>query len=143
MTGHVGIYPDPLVLLLPVHHVLVGHVVLVVAPDDVIYRSLVQHRHHPHTLHTLLNPHFLFDMYSNVVMRMSGLDSVFLVKGGQEVGGEEVSREHADALAAFRLYLGPLLIDEALHFGEVDQGVNIRDLDNAQLYLRHGGSLIL
>ena len=75
-------------------------------------------------------------------MRTSGFNSVFLVKGGQEVGGEEVPCEHADALTALSLYLGPLLIDEALHFGKVDQGVNIRDLDNAQLDLRHGGSLI-
>ena len=80
-------------------------------------------------------------MYNNVVMRMSGLNSVFLVKGGQEVGGEEVPCEHADALAPLGLYLGPLLIDEALHFWEVDQGVHIRDLDNAELDLRHDGSL--
>ena len=64
MTGHVGVDPDPLVLPLPVHHVRVGHVVLVVAPDDVIYRSLVQHRHHPNTLQYLFNNICVFKIQS-------------------------------------------------------------------------------
>ena len=49
---HVAVDPHPLVLPLPLHHVRVRHVVLVVPPDDVIYRSLVQHGHHPDALDT-------------------------------------------------------------------------------------------
>ena len=73
--------------------------------------------------------------------KISGFNITFLVKGGQEVGGEEVSCEHADAPPPLCLYLGPLLINETLHFWEVDQSVDIRDLDNAELDLRHDGSL--
>ena len=50
MTLHVRVYPDSLVFPLSLHHVLVRHVMLVVAPDKVVYWCLVQHRHHPHSL---------------------------------------------------------------------------------------------
>ena len=50
MALHVGVYPDSLVLPLSLHHVRVGHVMLVVAPDKVVYWCLVQHGHHAHPL---------------------------------------------------------------------------------------------
>ena len=67
MTGHVGVDPDPLVLPLPVHHVRVGHVVLVVAPDDVVDGGGVQNLHH----------------------------ALPFVKGGQQVRSQKVTGQNA------------------------------------------------
>ena len=53
MTLHVRVYPDSLVFLLSLHHVRVRHVMLVVAPDEVVDWCLVQHRHHPHPLQSI------------------------------------------------------------------------------------------
>ena len=72
---------------------------------------------------------------------VTGLNSEFLVKGGQEVGGQEVPCEQADAATTLGLHLGPLLLDEALHFGEIGQSVHIRDLDYSQLNPGHDGAL--
>ena len=81
MTCHVGVDPDPLVLLLPVHHVLVGHVVLMIAPDDVVYGCLVQHRHHPYTLHTRFNPSNFppFNLFSDNVLHFA-IRKIFWIK---------------------------------------------------------------
>ena len=67
VTLHVAVDPHSLVFLLPLHHISMVKVMLVVAPGQVVDGGLVQHGHH----------------------------SLPLVKGGEEVGSQEVTSQQA------------------------------------------------
>mmetsp|Transcript_1292 Transcript_1292/g.4053 ORF Transcript_1292/g.4053 Transcript_1292/m.4053 type:complete len:220 (+) Transcript_1292:1622-2281(+) len=110
VVSHVGVEP----LALPRTHVLahgaVVHVRLVVAPGEVVHRSLRQSLHHARAL----------------------------VHGREEVGREEVPREHRDDGACRTS--APHIRDERLEGRKVLQRVHIRHLDHRQPCLRgaHG-----
>mmetsp|Transcript_17887 Transcript_17887/g.38005 ORF Transcript_17887/g.38005 Transcript_17887/m.38005 type:complete len:428 (+) Transcript_17887:828-2111(+) len=108
--GHVRVDPNALVLHLSLQHVMMGQVILVIAPGQNIDRCGIQHVHHSHAL----------------------------VNGAEQVGHEEVTCEAgkrlraAEDTPALPSKLQTLGLNQSSQAREVVQHIDIGDLHHAK-----------